>query len=242
MAHERPLSFVPLFGWLTLTAGLGLQLGWHVVRPPPEARAQALPPAPGREFLELASLGEREALARALMLWLQAFDNQPGISIPFRDLDYDRVIEWLDRILALAPRAHYPLLAASRVYAEVPVEAKQRQMLDFVYRRFLDDPARRWQWLAHAVYIAKHRLRDLPLALRYAKAIATHATAATVPSWARQMQIFILEDMGEIEAAKVLLGSLIESGAVTDPNELRFLKDRLGRMSVEAGSEARSPR
>ncbi len=231
MTDERPLSFVPLLGWLTLAAGLGLQLAWHVLRPPVEARAAALPPAPALESLDLASLGDREALARGLMLWLQAFDTQPGISIPFRDLDYGRVIGWLDRIVDLAPRAHYPFLAASRVYTEVPVEAKSRAMLEFVHRRFFEDPNRRWPWLAHAVYVAKHRLRDLPLALRYAESIATHATGKNVPHWAQQMRIFILEDLGEVEAAKVLLGGLIASGAITDPHELRFLEDRLARMS-----------
>jgi hypothetical protein len=42
------------------------------------------------------------------------------------------------------------------------------------------------------------------------------------------MELFVLEDLGEIESAKILLGGLIESGAITDPNEVRFLTERLG--------------
>jgi hypothetical protein len=42
------------------------------------------------------------------------------------------------------------------------------------------------------------------------------------------MELFVLEDLGEEEAAKVLLGGLIESGAVSDPNEIRFLSARFG--------------
>ena len=53
--------------------------------------------------------------------------------------------------------------------------------------------------------MAKHRLNDLPLALRYAKALATHATGPGVPHWARQMQIFLHEDMGEYETAACCL-------------------------------------
>jgi len=48
---------------------------------------------------ERVSLGEPIALAQWLTLYLQAFDNQPGVSIPFQDLDYPRVIRWLDTIL-----------------------------------------------------------------------------------------------------------------------------------------------
>ena len=49
-----------------------------------------------------------------------------------------------------------------------------------------------------------------------------------MPQWARQMEIFVLEDLGDIEGAKILLGGMLESGAVKDPNEIKFLKNRLG--------------
>ncbi len=178
-------------------------------------------------LLQAASLGEPLVCSRLVMLWLQAFDNQPGISIPFRELDYGRVIDWLERILRLDGRTQYPLLAASRVYAEVPVPTKQRRMLEFVYQQFLLDPNRRWPWMAHAAFVAKHRLKDLPLALKYAKALTNYATGTKVPHWAQQMQVFLLEDMGEVESAKVLLGGLIENGNITDPHELRFVEERL---------------
>ncbi|MGH8469924.1 MAG: hypothetical protein ACREVY_13375 [Gammaproteobacteria bacterium] len=230
MARERPLHEVPVPVLLSLCCGLTLQILWQTGQPAPQAIGRALSSPPRIDVLKVASVGEPEALGRVLMLWLQAFDNQPGISIPFRNLDYGRVIGWLDAILALAPRSQYPLLAASRLYAEVPAPAKQRQMLEFVYRRFLDDPNRRWQWLAHAAVLAKHRLADLPLALRYAEAIAHYATGKDVPHWAKQMHIFVLEDMGEIDTAKVLLGALLDSGTLTDPSEIAFLTKRLKQL------------
>ena len=163
-----------------------------------------------------------------MTLYLQAFDNQPGISIPFRDLDYQRVMQWLDTILALDPIGQYPLLMAAQVYPQVPDLARARLMLEFVHRQFLRDPNRRWRWLAHATIMAKHRLHDDALALRYARDIAQYAPAA--PGWARQMQIFILEDIGELESAKILLGGLIASGEIKDAHELHFLMERLEAM------------
>jgi len=227
MTRERPIRDVPLAGLLLLAAGLAAQLAWHAWRPGPTARAEALPAPPTEAILRVASLGDPVPLARGLMIWLQAFDNQPGISIPFRDLDYGRVQGWLARILALDPRGQYPLLAASRLYGEVPVADKQRSMLEFVYERFLEDPDRRWPWLAHAAIMARHRLNDLPLALRYARAITERATGPGVPNWARDMSILVLEELGELEAARVLIGGLLESGRVTDPHEVRFLDGKL---------------
>jgi hypothetical protein len=169
------------------------------------------------------------------MLYLQAFDYQSGSQVPYRELDYDRLEAWLERILELDPQGQYPLMAASRIYAEIPIEAKQRSMLEFVYREFLLDPNRRWPWLAHATAIAKHRLHDLPLARRYAQAIQRYAVAGSVPLWARQMEAFILEDMNELETARLIIGGYLQSGEVKDPAELKFLEEQLKRLEARAG-------
>jgi hypothetical protein len=227
---SRPIRAVPRPLLLLFAACLALQIAWGLALPRPTARAQALPQAPDTRALRLASLGEPIALAQLLALYLQAFDNQPGISIPFRELDYGRVIAWLSPMLELDPRGQYPLLMASQLYSQVPDEARQRQMLAFVEQRFYADPERRWPWLAHGAIVAKHRLHDLPLALRYAQGVARHATGKDVPHWAQQMPIFILEDMGEAQSAKVMLGALLASGSITDPHELHFLTGRLNAL------------
>jgi len=233
---QRPITNVPPPVVALLALGLAAQIAIKVAAPPPRAAAEDLPPAPSIAALRLASFGDPVALAKALMLYLQAFDYQSGSKVPYRDLDYGRLEAWLARILELDPRGQYPLLAASRLYAEVPVETKQRRMLEFVYRQFLLDPDRRWPWLAHATAIAKHRLHDLPLALRYAQAIQRYAVAENVPLWAKQMEIFILEDMNELEAARIMLGGLLERGEIRDPNELRFLQQRLKELDQRVKS------
>ena len=87
--------------------------------------------------------------------------------------------------------------------------------------------------MTHAIYIAKHRIKDYPLALKFAHAVAQQVTANNIPSWVKQMEIYVLEDMGEIESAKILIGGLLESGAITDAHELQFLQDRLDRLERE---------
>lgn len=222
---ERRITMVPGPVLALLAATFALQLATQAARPPPVARAEALPALATPTALKTVSLDEPIAAAQLLTLYLQAFDNQPGISIPYRDLDYPRVVSWLDTILGLDVIGQYPLLLASQLYAQVPGETKQRLMLDFVHRKFLEDPARRWRWLAHCTIMAKHRLNDQALALKYAEDIARHAPSA--PGWARQMRIFILEDMGELESATILLGGLLATGEVSDPKEIHFLTQRL---------------
>ena len=217
--------------WLLLAA-LVAQIAWRALQPAPPPRAEDLHFPPGTAVLRLASLGDSVTAAKLLMLWLQLYDNQPGISIPFRELDYVRVEAWLEQILSLDPRAQYPLLAASRLYGAVPDPVRQRRMLEFVYRSFLQDPGRRWPWLAHGVIVAKHELRDPELALKYAAALADKAHGREkIPAWARQMHIFVLEDMGHLEAARILIGGLLESGRIRDPQERRFWQERLAWMA-----------
>jgi hypothetical protein len=234
---ERPFSYVPKGILAALALALAVQFGVRSANPPPAPKAADLPPAPGTSSLAIASFGDPIPLAKVLMLYLQAFDYQSGDRVPYQALDYDRLQDWLTAILRLDPKGQYPLMAASRLYAEVPSEAKKRQMLEFVYREFFKDPDRRWQWLAHAAAVAKHGLGDLPLARKYAAAIQKLAVGEDVPLWARQMEIFILEDMSELETARIMIGGYIEKGLIKQPGELRFLEDRL--KELEARSKVR---
>lgn len=237
-AEERVWRVVPRSVWLLLAVALALQILWHARLPAPVARAEALPAAPAPATLRAISLGEPIVTAQWLLLYLQAYDNQPGISIPFRDLDYDRVTGWLRAALALDPRSGYALMMASQLYGQVPDPARQRAMCDFVQAQFRAAPDQRWRWLAHCAIMAKHRLHDPALALRYATDITQHA--GTASGWARQMRIFILEDMGETESAKVLLGGLLATGEITDPSELHFLTERLQALEKNAGKPSSS--
>jgi len=228
---------VPRAAKLILIIALLTQIVWQAALPKPVAAASQLNRPLDVSLLRVISFGEPVAFAELLVLYLQAFDNQPGISVPFRDLDYEAVEAWLRTALEIDPSSHYPLMMAAHLYAQVPDNGKQRRMLAFVHREFLRDPERRWRWLAHAAIVAKHRLKDMALALAYADDIARHANSAQ--SWAKQMRIFIREDMGELESAAVLLGGLLAGGEVTDSAEIHFLTERLS--ALQAAEKSSKP-
>ena len=224
---ERPVSDVPKSVKWLLVLSFVLQLIWHGFQQPVVAKAKDLAPPLSTRSYVMSSLGEPVAAAKYLNLWLQAFDNQPGASLSFHQLDYPRLTQWLDTILELDPDGHYPMLVASRVYGSVKNPEKQRIMTDYVFSKFIEEPNKYWRWLAHAVITAKHELKDLDLALKYADALAEKATGENVPYWAKDMKIIVLEDMGQLEAAKILVGALIDSGEITDPYELNFLTHKI---------------
>src|SRR3954453_8544163 len=94
---ERPISAVPAPVKMLLVTAFVLQIAWHALSPRPAASAANLEYPPEASWLRVASLGEPILLSELLVLHLQAFDNQPGLSIPFNDLDYDAVQAWLER-------------------------------------------------------------------------------------------------------------------------------------------------
>lgn len=230
---QKPFTTVPIYIYAFVLMGLVVQILVHGKTLPLTVTAKNLPSPPSYELVNHLSFGEPVIVAKWLMLYIQAFDNQPGISIPFRSLDYVALIKWLDLILALDPNGQYPLLAASRLYAEVPNESKQRLMLQFIYQKFLEDPNKRWQWLAHATLIARHRLNDIQLARMYAKTLREKITVDDVPHWVTQMEALLAEDMNELETAKILIGGLLASGKITDPREFHFLQQRLEALEVK---------
>lgn len=240
-AAERPVSAVPAWILWLLGASAAAQIAWHAQMGAAPRESADLPPAPSAAALRLASLGEPATVSRLAVIWLQGFDSRGGNLMPYQRLDYARLMGWLGAILDLDPRSGYPLFAASRIYADNPDPAKVRTALEFVHERFLERPNERWPALAQAALIAKHRLKDLALAQRYAAELDRRVTDPSVPLWARQMEIFILEDMNEVEAAKIMLGGVLATGRIDDPVERRFLEQRLKELEGQTGSTPGSP-
>lgn len=224
---QRQLSLVPRNVILMLIISLTVYIGISSRTSLPKPNVENLENPPPIEVLRLVSFGDDPFLSRVVIFWLQMHDYQNGISIAYRDIDYQRLASWLGVSLELDPGHEYPLLLASRVYGMVNDRERQKIILDFVAEKFKQRPEERWPWLAHAVYMANHRVKDKELALKYARMLANNTESDTAPKWARQMHVFILADMGEVEAAKVLLGGLYESGQLQDQEQYKFLLRRL---------------
>jgi len=218
---------------------LFVQLAWQGLMPGPRASMETLGAPPPEPMMRLAALGEPRTLAAVGLVRLQFHDTQPGRSIPFRELDYDRIRAWLERLLELAPASDYPLLLAVRIYAQVNDPVRQRKMLDFVRSAFLQNPRERWRWLAEAIIIAEHRLDAPRLALDYARLLNRHTRPGEIPFWARDLQVLLLQDLGEFESARILIGGMLASGAIEDPHEIRFLEQKLRELET---SERDNPR
>jgi hypothetical protein len=183
------------------------------------------PPSAGE--IRAAALGENVFAGYIVAVYLQNFNVHLGLATAVADIDRRALIRWLDLDTTLDPGTGYSLLLASRHFAETGTPVERRMMLDWVYRRFEEQPNQRWPWMAHAVFVARHVLHDNALALSYAAAMRTQVTDPKVPTWVRQMEMLLRADLGETEDAKIILSGLVAAGQIRSPAELHFLESRL---------------
>lgn len=225
----RPLRAVPCGLWAAGVFALAAQVWFHNYLGAPQVaeRELQLSRPPAEALLHIAAFGDPLALGRVLMLNLQAFDNQQGVSLLYIDLDYEMLGLWLDRIVSLDETSEYPHFTAAKIYTGPPDEAHRLLMVEWVRRHFRNAPDARWEWMAHMTNFVRSQMKNDALSLEMARELRMLTTPGKVPGWARQMEVFFLENKSEYESSAALLAHLLEAGEVTDPVEFSFLLMRL---------------
>ncbi|MCP4433305.1 MAG: hypothetical protein GY806_20200 [Gammaproteobacteria bacterium] len=173
------------------------------------------------------SMGSIQLLSYLMAIRLQLHDNQAGKHIRYSALDYTKLVKWLDLIYQLNHQSEYTMMLASRVYSQTSDKDRLRTILNYIERTFTVDPQLHWRRLAEATVIAKHQLNDLELALKMAEKLSSQPASVQMPRWARDMQFIVLGDMNEYESTIAIIVALLQSDAVNDPDEARFLKEKL---------------
>ncbi len=231
---ERPWKELPTGLWLFLIAALLLQLGSQVwVHGATESRFRSIEAPHDADSYRALSLGSDRLWSYLLLIRLQLHDAQKGRFVSYRALDYGRLADWLLALQRMNPDSDYPAFLAARVYGQIDDPERARQMVEVIRRIFAQNPQRYWRRMTEAVLIAKYRAKDLPLALELADALYRQPKTVSLPRWARDMKLIVLDEMGEDEAALRLIGSLLNSGEITDPDEKRFLLDRMSKLQQE---------
>lgn len=179
------------------------------------------------EIYKVLSGGSQKLLVSLLTLRLQLHDVQQGRHMNYRHLDYSALKTWLETLYRLNPDSDYAAFLASRVYASVNDPDDIRLMIDYISAAFQKDPKRFWRRMTEATLLAKHQLKDLSLALALAEQIHQLPSSINIPFWARDMKLVLLDELNQLQSAQLLISSLLQSGSITDEDELRFLKARL---------------
>lgn len=231
---ERPLQQLPaplIWGFLLLLLS---QLLFHHFSPAQrEFRYQPLSNPLGASTYGGIAMGSEKLLGYLLAIRLQLHDSQAGRYFSYNRIEYPVLVEWLEQITRINPVSEYPMLLASRVYSQTTDKNRLRLMLEFIERNFDHAPQLHWRRLAEASVIAKHQLGDLKLALRMAEKLALQPASIVMPQWARDIRFLLLAELNKFESAIAIIEALLQSNAITDPDEKRFLEWRLSKFQQE---------
>lgn len=203
----RPAVSTPFFLLiLMLAAQISLAAFLHHVRPPSSVLPRLLP----AHILRFFSFGDEQLTFRSLGLVLQNAGDSGGRFTPLKDYDYALLADWFARLDQLDMQADYIPALAAYYYALTPKTEDIRHIVTYLSRHAMRDPAEKWRWLVQAVMLARYRVKDQAWALRLAQDIR-HLPPQTVPLWTRQLEAFVLDDLGQSEAAAMVMRVLLHT-------------------------------
>lgn len=213
---------------ILLSLALFLQIFYWAASADIRAKWQGVPPVPSRTGAVMMALGDSEFSYRMLGMTLQHLGDTGGQATPLKDYDYKKIGQWLWLLYELDPASdHAPLLAA--YYFGATMEAEDSAVIvDYLGKIGQNPVGEKWRWLAQAAYLARHRVRDLDLALDLAYKLSKMEPIDDIlPMWARHMPASILQEQGDKEAARDIIENLLSSGKKFHPNEINFMKSYL---------------
>ncbi len=195
--------------------------------------------APPRQVANVLGLGDDQFFFRQGVLHITHAGATGGETIYLRDFDYDALVSWLILLDELDPRSGAAPFLAAYWYGRTPVVADAALMVDYLEARALADPETGWRWLVEAVYLARYRLNDVDRALALAE-LAADGKIENAPFYVQHLPAFIQLDLGERDAALVLLRALLEENPDLPEDELNLLFFMIDRIERD-GSDAAAP-
>ncbi len=185
-----------------------------------------VPPVPSSVGAEAMTLGDKEFSFRFLALILQNFGDMGINKTPLKDYNYKELGKWFFLLDSLDPISdHIPMLAA-HYFGGSSIPENAAEVVKYLSKIGQMPVGQKWRWLAHAAYLAQHKMGDMDLALKYAYKLQrmNNEYNLGMPQWARQMPAFILNNRGEKEASRKLMENLLVSEKNIDPAEINFMR------------------
>ena len=184
-----------------------------------------VPPAPHLNKASLVTLGDKQFAYRIYALMLQNMGSIGGRDAPLKSYDYSKLQDWFILQDKLDPTADIVPMLAAHYFGAVNDPSKLNHIFDYLAIVGARPIGEKWRWLGHAVFLAKHVLKDNDKALELANILSINQNP-DMADWARQMPVFILQEEGQSELAyKIMLNILISNADAMHPNEVNFMTD-----------------
>ena len=218
------MNTIPKGALAAVLITLGLQAAFWWQTRDLQAGWEGVPPAPSSQVARALALGDGQFLYRAATFVLQNMGDEGGGVTPLKDYDYQRLGQGFSLLDRFDQKSEFLPVLVGYYFSQSQNPEDVRVVISFLAHIAIRDPVRNWRWMAHAIYLARHRVKDMNLALSLAYRMAAFKSPE-IPVWAQQMPAFVLADVGEKEAARDLMEAILDSQRDLDPSEKQFMRD-----------------
>lgn len=186
-----------------------------------------VPPAPSEAGATAAFLGDKELAYRSIAITLQAFGNNTGQVMALKDYNYGNLGTWFDLEDKLDRVSDYVPFLAAYYFAGNQDSDKLMPVINYLRRVGTYHEKDKWRYLGQAVFLARHKMKNMPLALELSKELAATYKPG-MPAWVVQMPAIVASGMGEKEMAyNLMLDTLQNKGAGMDAAEVNYMIDQI---------------
>lgn len=203
IAHNRTLNTLLA---LALLANCALWFSVRYVKPV----WLNVPPPPSETSAIMSALGDPQFAYRSLGLSLQNLGDTGGRIINLSDYNYEELGRWFLLQHNLDPVSNFTPSLAAYFFGANRQSSDLGPIVDYLEQAGDVDAPQKWRWLAHAVFIARHKMKDYDRAYELAEKLAA-MDRPDMPSWTKQMPAFVKNNQGEKEAAMALMLQLLET-------------------------------
>lgn len=188
-----------------------------------------VPEVPGEVAVKANSLGDEQFYFRILGFEIQNAGDLFGRFSALKSYDYEKLYAWFKLLDSLDSNSNYIASTAGYYFSQTQYTPDVLYVVKYLDEHASRDLEKKWWWMAQAVYLANHKLKDKDYALELAYKLSM--APGDIPMWARQMPAFIHEQRGEKEQAYIIIKDLLDNYKNLKQEELNFMhyfiKDRL---------------
>lgn len=169
-----------------------------------------VPPPPPKQYASASGLGDRSFSYRMNGIMIQNMGDTGGRTTALKDYNFERLSKWFFLEDSLDAHSNHIPYLAGYYFSGSQDPQKYRPVLDYLETIGVRPDGEKWRWLAHAVFMARFKMKDMDRALSLAHKLA-EVKNSDMPEWTRQMPAFVMNAKGEKEAAYALMLEILKS-------------------------------
>jgi hypothetical protein len=188
---------------LVLVLALAAQIGfWYSVKDV-KPNLAITPEIPTANQTEAFSLGDKQFYFRAKTMDLQMAGDTFGRTTALKDYDFPLLKKWFFYLDTLDSKSNFTPSIAAYYFSRTQNPKDVIYPLDYLEAHADKDPSVKWWWYSQAIYLANSVLGDKNRALEIS--VKLRNVEGDLPMWARQMEAFMREDLGDKDSAEAIM-------------------------------------